>query len=109
MKNENEIKNDVDDPVARFRKECAEVTVRFAEYPPQYLEWFGFEMYEAVLDALKKKRVSKRVMSLLDGVLLMLVAAEQAKVGKLDPATGYGVAERFPELARELVEEGWSG
>jgi hypothetical protein len=109
MKNENDKSSGVEDSASKFRRECEEVTVRFAGYPAVFLEFMGFEFYEQARDALKKKKVSSRVLTLLDGALLMLVAAEQAKCGKLDPLTGMGVAEQLPELTKALVAEGWRG
>jgi hypothetical protein len=108
MKNVNDQSGSVEDPAGRFKRECAEVTTRFASYPAEYLEWIGMEAWEVAKDALKKKRVNRRVISMIDSAMIMLVAAAQVRGKGLEDLQGLSVAESLPVLTGDMIAEGWS-
>lgn len=89
--------------VSDFRKECAETSARFASFPPQFLEFMGMQGYELVREELQKRRTPRRVMDLLDAALMMLIASEQTKAGKLDDITGMCVAETLGTMTQEML------
>lgn len=89
--------------VGKFRKECEEVSARFGSYPAVYLEYMGDAAWMAAVGELRRRKVPQRVLSLLEGGLLLMLAAEQVRRGKLDALNGMSVAETLPVICEDLV------
>lgn len=91
------------DDVSKFRQECQETVEVFADYPWEYLAWMGETAYEAARDEMARRKVPKRIQILIDGALVLMLAAESVRAHHLDPVEGRIVAEALPGVVREIV------